>query len=258
MNADHPIYIAAREALLAASPELGNDLDGIHRAALRAASVMEANVAAAAEPPAAADPQSERAAERARIAGCIAAGQATGRARQIARLALAGPLTPDGAKALAATLPLDSAAPADALRISSVAAQFGGPSAQSERSRIAAILGSAAAADRFAAAASFATSTDFDIEQVKSALALLPPESSTRAQTIEQRAAGLAEFGGPEIGSIGGGRSSIDDIWKKATADANRSIGAVDPMPKPGAAPGAPSPAGAEHLAGLHARGGVR
>ncbi|RHZ95334.1 hypothetical protein D1122_14875 [Cereibacter sphaeroides] len=257
MDASHPLYIAAREALLAASPELGNDLDAIHLAALRAASAMEAN---GAEPPAAVDPQSERAAERARIAGCIAAGHDLGRARQIARLALAGPLTPTGAKALVSTLPLDSAAPAEALRISSIAAQFGGPSAQSERSRIASILGSASAADRFSAAASFATSTDFDVEQVKAALALLPVESTKRIPTIAERAAEMAEFGGSETAFSGrvDGKMDVDAMWKKAVHEANVSIGAVDPTPRPAAAPGAPSPVGAEHLNHPHARGGIR
>lgn len=180
-----------------------------------------------------ADAAAEAAAERARVAGCIAAGGASGRAKQLARLALVTPLDAAGAKALAATLPPDSAASADALQISTKAGPFGSEAAQAERARIAAILGAEAAGDRFPAAVAFALETPLGVADALAALGLVPAAAAApRAQTIAERATEMSEFGSPDnfSATAAAGRpasADADDIWKKAAAAANRSIGAA-------------------------------
>ena len=94
--------------------------------------------------------------------------------------------------------------------------------------RIGAILGSDEAKANASLAAHFAFKTSMSAEDAKAALTAAGHAAApgASAQTIEQRAAGLAEFGAPN----GDGKpksAAADDIWKKAAADANRSIGAV-------------------------------
>ncbi|ABA78912.1 hypothetical protein GQF56_08540 [Rhodobacter sphaeroides] len=196
-------------------------------------------------------------AERQRVASCIEAGRATGRARQLARIALSSPLDAAGAKALVASLPPDAAAQAEALRIPTAAATFGTAEAQAERTRMAQILGAEVAADRFAAAAAFALETPLGVADALAALALVPAAAAaSRIPTIAERAAEMAEFGGSDAAFTSriDGKPDVDAMWKKAVHEANISIGAVDPTPRPAAGPGAPSPTGAEHLARQHSR----
>lgn len=170
----------------------------------------------------------EATAERRRIAQIVRAGRNLSRPKQALRMALAGPISLPQAEAILATLPPDSAAPATNLAILSHA-DFGTPSAQAERRRIAAILAHPSAVGRFTAAIAIAVEGEEAVppEAATALLSGLPQEvEQAPIPSIAERAKGAAEFGA-EPSSRASKAERTADIWKRAVADANKNFAAV-------------------------------
>lgn len=208
------------------------------RAAARRVMVrqIEAEEAAAATVEAA---RAEAEAERQRIAAVAKTGRDMGRPRQALRLALAGPVTPQQARAILGGLPLDADAKPEHLALPSPGT-YGPPGAVAERKRLAAIFAHPAAGERFTAACALALESEEATppEAVAALLSGLPPEAAApRPLSLEERAEGLAEFGSdPFAGATRADR--VADGWRAAVQKANRSIGAgATPAQSPGAAP---------------------
>lgn len=171
-------------------------------------------------------------AERARVRSIIRVGIDLSRPRQALRLALAGPVDAAQAQAILPGLPLDQDASETALTLPG-AASFGTPAAQIERRRLSAVFSHPSATGRFGAACALALegSEALPVEAVTGLLSGLPMEAAPqRIETIEERAAGLAEFGS-DWHTSETKEEKISAMWSHAISEANRSIGATGPVP---------------------------
>ena len=160
-------------------------MEGLTAQERRAAKArIEAELTAAAEQAAkaqaAAAVATEAAQERARIGSVIKVGAGLGRPRQAARLALTTALDASGAKALLSTLPTDMQAAPEALAIPANVGAFGTSAAQTERYRVASILGHPEAEGRFSVATALAFETCLDVTQAVAALLTAPPAENKR------------------------------------------------------------------------------
>jgi len=198
----------------------------------RITSEVEAEDMRAAETKAA---EAEAASERSRIASIVSAGVDCGRPRQALRLALAGPVQPDQAKSILSGLPLDQDAPAAALTLPEHGA-FGSEAAQAERRRISAVFSHPVTQGRFKSATALALegAESIPADAIAAILGGLPKDAETpRFASLEERAEGLAEFGG-DGGDIAAGMTKGEKAaagWSRAVNEANSSLG-VQPEEK--------------------------
>jgi hypothetical protein len=212
---------------------------GPNRPAARQAMVLqiESEETAAADTAKAAAEARE---ERDRIAAVVKAGIDTGRPLQALRLALAGPVTAVQAKEILATLPRDQEQPPEALAIGAPATD-GTAAALAERQRIATIFADPAATGRFRHAAALALDGRFMPAPVILGImvSFTPDPVAPPIPSIEERAAGMAEFGSDVNGGFMSGQDRIAEGWKKAVARANEMIG----VRAAGPSAGQPAPA---------------
>ena len=192
----------------------------------------------------------EAQAERARIAAVVKVGADMGRARQAARLAISTALEAVGAKALLSTLPTDMQAAPEALAIPSEVGTFGSPAAQVERKRIGAVLACPEAVGRFSVAAAIATETTLDAAQAIAALMAAPRQEARASKSLAERSREAGEFGASFNSAEGKSKAErTTEMWSRAVAAANASIGAAPTGPAADAVPLNPGITDAERAA---------
>ncbi|MBL8563877.1 MAG: hypothetical protein JNN06_16540 [Gemmobacter sp.] len=200
-------------------------MDGLNVVQRRAAVAriegeIRAEAAAAAEAAAKAQASAEALGERKRIASVVAVGTTMGRANAALRLALAGPVDAEAARAVLATLPIDPAGPVAALPAT---AHFGSEAQQAERARIHAILNCEEAKGRDRTALALALDTSVDLATAAVALEGVPKAETRTYPSLAERSAEAGDFGHQPVLQ---GKAASEDVWAKAIAATTPRVGA--------------------------------
>jgi hypothetical protein len=210
------------EQISAEAARRSMNLQGLSASERRAARTrieaeLHAEAAAAAQAAATAQAAAEAHAERQRVAAVVAVGVSMGRTHAALRLALAGPVDAEAARAVLTTLAMDHAAPAAALP---AAASFGTTAEQAERARIVSILTCEAAEGRDRTAQALALDTAVDPTTAAVALAGAPKAEPTRYPSLAERSAAAGDFGHQPAapGKLGGMAPSSEEMWARALA----------------------------------------
>lgn len=180
---------------------------------------LRAEAAAAAEAATKTQSSAEALGERKRIASVVAVGTTMGRVSAALRLALAGPVDAEAARAVLSTLPLDLAGPAAAIP---AAPSFGTEAQKAERARIHAILNCEEATGRDRTALALALDTSVDLATAAVALEGVPKAETRTYPSLAERSAEAGDFGHQPVLQ---GKAASEDVWAKAIAATTPRVG---------------------------------
>lgn len=153
----------------------------------------------------------------ARLRAMMDTPEARQRPRQALALAAETSCSPAEARRVLAGLPTD-----EARDFQHGGSLFGtAPKLDAEAARMVAILQAPEAEGREQAALAYALDTHLSLDQARALLRAQPIIAAERIPTIEERAAGMEEFGVSEMPRAGKGQSKVDDMWRDTIASLN-------------------------------------